>query len=1052
MSEGTFDMVANITGPFDTYVSALKQTTVYEKTEHTDRDAIKALLQTVAPSGISVVHEPKRVPGKGAPDFKIRQNGQIVGYVEAKPIGADLNAVLKSDQISRYKTLSKNILVTDYLSWIWIKDGIVQGETLCYLSDIQSAKSRLDPERISKVGKLLSAFCSLPPQKIGRAQVLADALASRGRLLRDFLGEELERQERLRQPGRLYGLYSAFRSQVSESITLEEFADAFAQTLSYGLFLSKLNANGNSLGLFNAKQYIPKSFKLIQELVSFLDVLDLDEYKDIRWVVDEILSSINGIDVRSVKEDLSFRNRKSASRSLRARDEEEWRLFSRDPFIYFYEDYLAKYDDSLRKCRGVYYTPPPVVNFIVRAIDDTLKNVFGSRDGLGDHKRVTVLDFACGTGTFIVEIIERIVENVGASSAKVDLLIKEHVLKNIFAFEYLIAPYTIAHLKLAQYLEDRQIHIGEDDRFNILLTNTLERLEPQRNLLLPALSDETEKALSVKNKPILVITGNPPYSGHSSNRGAWITEQVRKYREGIPELSKPGQAKWLQDDYVKFIRFAQNKMDGVPEGMVAIITNNSYLDNPTFRGMRKSLMDTFNQIYILDLHGSLKRKERGLDGGRDENVFDIQQGVAIAIFIKKPGAEKGVWRADLRGSRLDKYRALSDGSVSTLSWERLEPLEPLFLFSRWDTTHAAAYNEFWSVRDIFSGTGDPAPGIVTTHDEFAISFTADEATAKVDSFLATRDETEARQLFRLCSQDQWNYERAKKQLSGVDYRALALPLLYRPFDYRWTIWDSNVAVHRRERVMRHMSRPNMALITSRMTKGEDFSHVQVSSGPSEVICLSPKTSNNGFVFPLYRYIDVPDGSLGVGVDGPRIENFGHTFRSWIDARYGHRYKPEEVFGYIFAILHSRIYRNRYMDLLRFDFPRIPFPESKEAFETLAAIGLDLAHKHLLEGIRQQGLGLYEGRGNGTVETVRYVDAERAVYINAVQRFAHIAPEIWSFQIGGYRPLEKYLKSRRGRALSLDDINTVADIANVIAFTLERMKAIDLAYEHAFPSH
>ena len=305
-----------------------------------------------------------------------------------------------------------------------------------------------------------------------------------------------------------------------------------------------------------------------------------------------MLSIVNALDLSAILEDLSFRQRKAISRKVRASDEEEHRLFERDPFIYFYEDYLKAYDPATRKGRGVYYTPPPIVNFIVRAVDDILKESFGIRDGLADHKRVTVLDFACGTGTFLLEVFQRIFDNIGGPDAgRADLIVREHILKNLYGFEYLIAPYTIAHLKLSQYLRDQNHLLKNDERLQVFLTNTVEPIEPQKNLLLPAVAAEVQAAQEVKEKPILVIIGNPPYSGHSKNKGAWITAQIAKYREGFPELSKPAQGKWLQDDYVKFVRFAQLKMEQAVEGVVGIITNHSWLDNPTFKGMRKSLME-----------------------------------------------------------------------------------------------------------------------------------------------------------------------------------------------------------------------------------------------------------------------------------------------------------------------------------------------------------------------------------------------------------------------------------------------------------------------------
>ena len=499
---------------FDRYILALRKSAIEEKTEHTDRGALQLLLQAVADgnaSGLAVHHEPKRVAGKGAPDFKITKGGLILGYVENKAIGENLDKVLKSDQIKRYKSLSQNIILTDYLHFVWInKDGI-QRETLCHATDLENPKFRLREDRVAAVGKLLQGFFSTAPEGIGRAQQLALALATRSKLLRDYLGEELVRQEREHKEGRLYGLFQIFRDQVFHELTLKEFADAFAQMLAYGLFLARLNSDSEPVTLHNAREYVPGSFRLIRELVDFLTELEKAEYRDVRWVVEEVLSIVNALDLPAILEDLSFRQRKAISRKVRAADEEEHRLFERDPFIYFYEDYLKAYDAATRKGRGVYYTPPPIVNFIVRAVDDILKESFGIPDGLADHQRVTVLDFACGTGTFLLEVFQRIFDNIGGPDAgRADLIVREHLLKNLFGFEYLIAPYTIAHLKLSQYLKDQNHPLKNDERLQVFLTNTLEPVEPQANFLLPAISAEVEAAQAVKEQPILVITGNPP--------------------------------------------------------------------------------------------------------------------------------------------------------------------------------------------------------------------------------------------------------------------------------------------------------------------------------------------------------------------------------------------------------------------------------------------------------------------------------------------------------------------------------------------------------------
>lgn len=1031
---------------FDRYILDLRKTRIDDKTEHTDRAALQALLQAVADTsnpGVSVQHEPKRVAEKGAPDFKVTKSGLIIGYVENKGIGEPLDKVLKSDQIAKYRTLSQNIIVTDYLHFAWInKDGI-QRETLCHATDLESRKFQLREDRFAAVLNLLQGFFSTAPEGIGRAQPLALALARRSQFLRDFLTEELIRQERDHREGRLYGLFQIFRDQVFHDLTLKEFADAFAQMLAYGLFLARLNSDSEKVTLHNARQFVPGSFRLIRELVEFLGVLENPEYRDVRWVVEEVLSIINNLDLNAIHEDLSFRHRKAISRKVRAGDEEEHRLFERDPFIYFYEDYLKAYDAATRKARGVYYTPPPIVNFIVRAIDDILKDSFGIADGLADHKRVTVLDFACGTGTFLLEVFQRIFDNIGGPDAgKADSVVRQHMLKNVFGFEYLIAPYTIAHLKLSQYLKDQGHPLKDNERLQVFLTNTLEPIHPEPNFLLPAITAEAEAAQAVKDQPILVITGNPPYSGHSRNKGEWITTAIDGYKFTIEtdeegrEIKKPlgeRNPKWLNDDYVKFIRFAQLKMDAVQEGVVGIITNHSWLDNPTFRGMRQSLMRSFEQIYVIDLHGNAKKKEKAPDGSKDENVFDIEQGVAISLFVKRPGLERGVWRADLWGLRLNKYLSVASSSIADIHFERVAPSGPHYLYCPQDTEIREEYERGFPVPDIMPLN---SVGFVTSRDHFAIAFVDEEMRARIGDF-GSLDVEEARRIYDLGRDVRdWRVHWAQED---VKRGGNVIPIHYRPFDTRFTFYTGRSRgfhVYPRDFVSRQLLRSNIALITSRLTKGEDFRHVQITDKPAEVICMSPLTSNNGFVFPLRG--------------DNEAENFSEGFRAFLDSRYDHHYTPEEILGYIYAVLHAPTYRTRYAEFLRIDFPRIPFPEDADDFETLSRLGWALVQAHLLREVPRKGLAKYHGKGDNSVEAVKYAEADQAISINKTQSFRPVPPEVWNFHIGGYQVLDKYLKSRKGRTLSLDEIDHVAAVADSLAFTVTQMARIDEAYRAAFP--
>jgi hypothetical protein len=1025
---------------FDRYLLGLRTTPVAQKTEHTDRAALQSLLQAAADaaaSGILVHHEPKRVPGKGAPDFKVSKGPLILGYVENKAIGEKLDQILKSDQLTRYKSLSQNIVLTDYLHFIWVSKNGVQRETLCYETDLENPRFRLREDRITAVATLLRGFFSAAPEGIGRAEQLALALATRSRFLRDYLGEELVRQERDHREGRLYGLFQIFRDQVFHELTLREFADAFAQMLAYGLFLARLNSDSQPVTLHNAREYVPGSFRLIRELVDFLTELEKDEYRDVRWVVEEVISIVNGLNLASIHEDLSFRQRRAISRKVRAADEEEHRLFERDPFIYFYEGYLKAYDAAMRKGRGVYYTPPPIVNFIVRAVDDILKDSFGLPEGLADHRRVTVLDFACGTGTFLLEVCQRIFENIGGPGAgRADLIVREHILKNLFGFEYLIAPYTIAHLKLSQYLNDQDHPLKSDGRLQIFLTNTLEPIEPQAHLLLPAVTAEVEEAQRVKERQILVIVGNPPYSIESKNTGDWITSRIEAYK--FIDGRHFGERKHsLGDDYVKFIRFAQLKMEEVNHGLVGVITNRRFLDNVTFRGMRQSLLATFDQIYVFDLGGASGSM---YEGGTDENVFDITIGVAVTIFVKAAG-DRRVRYLRVGGTRLQKYKILSQKAIESPDAVDIGPVSPNYFFVPHSIMRDAAEMSR-SLREIFRVFG---VGMYTARDAFTTSFTPDELASRIDKFTAL-SVGEARGAFNLGKDvEAWSVSEAQEDLRRTHCDSNLIKMVnYRPFDIRFTYYTgkSNGFVSRPGHdVMRHLLSGRFpSLVTCRLLSSERWRHALITDGIIDNCYISTASRERAYAFPLY---------LQANNASEPIPNLSADFWALLDARYERHYTPEEILGYIYAILHAPTYRARYAEFLRIDFPRVPFPEFAENFEILSGLGWALIQAHLLRELPRRGFAAYHGRGSHTVEAVRYAPAEQAIAINKTQCFKPVPQAVWDFYIGGHHVLDKYLKSRR-RVLSLDEIDHVGAIADSLAFTIEQMTRIDQAYKAAFP--
>jgi hypothetical protein len=1083
---------------FDAYIKALRAVPFAQHTEHTGRAALEAVLnafraESGGAKGMTVQHEPKQVSGKGAPDFKIARHGMILGYVEVKAVGAPLDAVLKSDQIKRYRTLSDNIVLTDYLEFIWLgADGKPKArERLAYLTDLEGKTVHLKPERVDAVSKLLAGFFSVAPAGLGSAQALALALAHRARLLRDALAVELTRQKKEHQEGKLFALYDVFRKQVFQDLEVTAFADAFAQMLAYGLFLAKLNAKEDeAVTLNNVEDLIPGSFRLIRELVEFLGQLKRAEYEDARWIVDEVLSIVNSLDLAKVRADLSFRGRRAANRNVRAGDQEEHRLFERDPFIYFYEDFLKAYDKDTRKGRGVYYTPPPVVNFIVRAVDDILKDTFGIADGLADKNKVTVLDFATGTGTFLLEVFERALANVGGpESGKAGPLVAEHLTKNVFGFEYLIAPYTIAHLKLSQYLRDKGHPLAEDQRLQVFLTNTLEPIKPQRDFNYPAISQEVEDAQKIKDRDILVIVGNPPYSGHSKNNAPSVKATIDGYTTQNADGTKtfvPGykhtverrpdinsvdglgpeefiplgerNPKWLNDDYVKFIRFAQLKIDAVEEGVVGIITNHSWLDNPTFRGMRQSLMRSFDQIHVLDLHGSSKPKEHTPDGGANEPVFDITKGVCITLLIKRRGPRVTRF-AEVWGTRLHKYQRSASMTLTDKCWSDLSCFAPYYMLRPVDWTEWDSYEPGWSLSDSLNTEENARQifsfnvlGFQTHRDHFAISFDKADAEKKFDDLIDTGISDEAlRKRYALSDNRDWNV--AGSRSIARSQRPIASALAYRPFDERWGEHGYVTMDYPRTELIDHVARQRtLSLLVPRQVGGRHWQHVSITSLPAESCYIDNETKSQNYVFP---------STLAIGA-----ENLTPAFRAYLDARFEHHYSPEDILGYIYAVLHAPTYRTRYGEFLRIDFPRVPFPETRPQFEALAALGAQLIDAHLLrKGPHKHGwsdrarafadrklkLADFHGKGTQVVDKVTYLAAEDGqVAINPAQSFAPMPEDVWTFRIGGYQVLDKYLKSRKGRTLSLDEINHVARVADTLAFTIEQMARIDAAYLAAFP--
>jgi predicted helicase len=739
----------------------------------------------------------------------------------------------------------------------------------------------------------------------------------------------------------------------------------------------------------------------------------------------------------------------------------------KDPLSYFHEKFLTQYHPQLRELRGVYYTPDPVVSYMVQSIDFLLRSHFNQQNGLAEiSEDMLLLDPACGTGIFLQAIIEHIRKEFQKNSDADGWrnFVHLYLLPHLFGFELLAVPYAMALLKLAMQLAALDIpeperqkwayHFQNDEQLNICQTNTLEEVK------------ETLTGLGQdKAHQMLIVLGNPPFAGHSSNKGKWITTLIDTYKGGCPELKKPGQAKWLSDDYVKFMRFAQWHIEQVGCGILAFITNHSYLDNPTFRGMRYSLLQSFDDIYILDLHGNRKKHEQAPDGSKDENVFDIQQGVAISFFVKWRDSKSfaTVHHADLWGLREvyrrdpqgqvtlsdGKYAWLAENSLASTHWTVLNPQAPFYLFSPQESRYLAEYQTGWSVADIFRPNGDPAPGVVTCHDQFAISWTKNEACAKIERFLSTETEEEARQLFRLCSQNQWQYHIAKSQLQQNRWQQDIIEILYRPFDRRWTVFNRYVAVHRRERVMRHMlDGTNIGLAIGRAGHVIDQDEWDIAFCTHSVTDFNLYRRGGNNLFPLYLYDDTATSTCRANLAVNFIVDCATRLGiKWIAYGHGdleHTFGPEDVFTYMYALFYSPTYRKRYAQFLKIDFPRVPLTSNVTLFRSLCSLGDRLVNLHLMEK-RVQPISAFPVSGTNIVADVCY-KTQGQIWINATQYFDGVPWEAWNFSIGGYQICKKWLKDRNGRALSGDDVAHYQCIVAILAETGNLMHEIDAVME------
>ena len=1054
-------------------------------TEHTYRPALQRLLENMLggettknniPSmpPIQITNEPKRV-ACGAPDYIVTRGEIPVGYIEAKDIGTDLNGKANKEQFDRYRQSLDNLIITDYLVFRWYVRGEFQAEAS--IGAAAGAGVKDCPSAFDRFMEIILSFARFQGEGIKTSEQLSKMMAIKARMLASSIESALDEDEQASDVSTLGGQLRGFREALIPQITHKEFSDIYAQTIAYGMFAARLNdsRSGEVFTRVKAAQLIPQSNPFLRKLFQYIAGYDLDSR--ISWMVDALADLFNCADIPSIQEEFGKKDH--------------------DPMLHFYETFLAEYDPALRKSRGVWYTPPSVVQFIARAVDDILKEDFKLADGLADaskitpakqtaqttgemkqeqksYHRVQILDPAAGTGTFLAEVARLIYSRFENQRGMWRSYVGEHLIPRLNGFEILMASYAMAHLKLDMLLRETGYTPDADNRLRIFLTNSLSSaLDKTETPFAEWLSKEANAAGSIKKHdvPVMVVLGNPPYSGESQNSGEWIEKLMLDYKKEPSGANlRERNSKWINDDYVKFIRYGQHFIEKNGEGILAFINNHSFLDNPTFRGMRWSLLNTFDKIYILDLHGNSKKKESAPDGGKDENVFDIQQGVSINIFVKTNKEQDKnparVLHYDLYGKRSEKYDFLQNNTLKTVKWRKLKLTTPYYFFAAKDFSLKKEYEKGFCVSELFPVN---SVGIVTARDNFTVHDTAQAVKNTINEFIKLDVET-ARDRFNLGKDARdWSVAGAKNDLtSNPDFRHI-IEINYRPFDKRFTYYTGHSKGFHcmpRRNVMKHFLKgKNVGLIISRQAITNNWSHIQVSDA---IIDNRIHYSNKGIpiLIPLYLYpaserlfengkrepnlneaiIDKMSKQTGLSFIDEPVSASTAIFRKRTQANpISATFAPIDVLDYIYAVLHSPAYRERYKEFLKIDFPRVPFPRDAAQFRTLAASGAKLRRLHLMEDVEPQpGMADFPVAGSNEIENLKYVGDK--VYINNTQYFDRVPSEAWDFYIGGYQPAQKWLKDRKDRIMGYDDIRHYQRIIRVLKETGEITRELDGKWE------
>ena len=945
------------------------------------------------------INDPKAAD-HNKPDFKFVLNSNkelIVGYAEMKDLDKNLDVYENSKQLERYKTY-QNLFLTNGLDWRFFRDGVKYYQVEIATFDSSCNKLKIYKDHFESLANQLNFFFQNSYEPITSGKKLAEIMGNHARIIRDNILKNVVDGEI--QSESINGLYHMFKMLLVSDLTVESFADMYAQTLVYGLFIARFNdTTPENFSRSEACELIPSTNPLLRDFFDHIAGVKFDG--SLKPIVDNLCQIFCVSDIKNV-----------VSRHVNLNEEDY-----RDPIIHFYEDFLDCYDSKLKKDMGAYYTPTPVVKYIIKMVDSVLKEDFKITDGIADSKTTTItkqtdegftiskrkdakvhfeekitipevqiLDPAVGTATFLNETIRYIYKQKFINQQGMwDDYVNKNLIPRLNGFEIMMTPYTIAHLKLGMTLQALGATVRPKNRLRVFLTNTLtEGIKGDLPLLqlfglATAVTKESEMAAEVKNDyPVMVVMGNPPYSVSSSNNSEYINNLVNDYKAGLDEQNKQP----LSDDYIKFIRFAESMIEKTGKGVVAMITNNSYLNGVIHRTMRKHLLDTFDKIYILNLHGNYRRKETAPDGSKDENVFDIMPGVAIVVMVKSQINTKkdaDIFYSDIYGDRSSKFAKLNEG-VSSTNYQKIECKGPFYFFVPMDYSELERYQQGVKVTEIFNLNKS---GVKTHDDSNLISFDPfDSATDKLT--------------------------------------------LYRPFDVRHIDYDLDRVVRPRYDTMKHMDRSNIALLTCRQQSTYDFQHALVTQYYSDICTVSSQTSEGCNHFPLYTYDDA----------GNKIVNLNQNAVKKLTVNIGDQ-TPEDIFDYIYAKLYSPSYRKQFNELLKIDFPSIPIP-TKEEFERLVPLGKLLRETHLMNKKLVTQVHFNVPGDNVITGVVR---EDNKVYINKTQYFDNVSDTAWEFYIGGYQPAQKWLKDRKNRTLTFQDVEQYEQIIAIMEETKRIMELI-----------